>query len=103
MISNPISICFLGCLKSLEEIYCRKNALQNTFSGRVYEGRSFIKFIDDSLREFATLSTFAANTQFAANISHTTGSSATQIAYLVISNLTANTYVHGTSSIKSVI
>ena len=63
--------------------------------GGVYECRRLAVFLDDVLGEFATLATFTGDSQLGLNVSKIAGTTSTDIADLVVSNLSANTYVHG--------
>ena len=62
-----------------------------------------MKFFDDSLSEFAALTAFAGNTELCSQISQITRTATTEVANLVIGNLSANTYVHGLSSVLSIL
>jgi hypothetical protein len=52
--------------------------------------------LDDSLGEFATLAAIAGDSQFCLNIAKIAGTTTTDIADLMVSYLSADTYVHGT-------
>ena len=58
-----------------------------------------MEFFDDSLGELAAFAAFTSNTQLCSQISQITRTTTTQITNLVVSNLSANTYVHGLSSV----
>ncbi len=58
-----------------------------------------MEFFDDGLSEFSAFATFASNTELGAQVSQITRATTTEIADLVIGNLSANAYVHGVSSV----
>lgn len=58
-----------------------------------------MEFFDDGLREFAAFAAFASNTELRSQISQITGTTTTQVANLMIGNLSANAYVHSLSSV----
>lgn len=68
--------------------------LRGNRSGGVYKGCRFVEFVHDSASEFTAFATFAGHAEFAAYICHATGTTATEIANLVVSHLPADTYVH---------
>jgi len=63
--------------------------------GRVYVRRRLAALLDDSLGEFATLAALAGDSQFCLNIAKIAGTTTTDIADLMVSYLSADTYVHG--------
>jgi len=68
--------------------------LRGDRSGGVYKSSRFVEFVHDGARKFTAFATFAGHPEFAANISHAAGTTATEIANLVVSYLAADTYVH---------
>ncbi len=52
-------------------------------------------FLDYGFSQFATLTTFAGDTKFGTHVGHTTGTTTSEVANLVIGNLSTNTHVHG--------
>lgn len=64
-------------------------------SGSVNECCCLVELIHDSAGQFAALAAFAGYSELGTNIGHATGTTTTQVADLVISNLTTNTDVHG--------
>lgn len=61
---------------------------------RTHESHCFGVFIHDSLCQFTALTAFTGNAKFTANIGEGARASAAYIADLMVSNLSANTYVH---------
>ncbi|MFT7472034.1 MAG: hypothetical protein ACI8XU_001930 [Kiritimatiellia bacterium] len=58
-----------------------------------------MEFFDDGLSEFAAFTAFASYTELRTQVIHITRTITTKVANLVIGNLSANAYVHGSSSV----
>jgi len=63
--------------------------------GSIYEGCRLVALLDDSLGEFDTLAALLGDSQFCLNIAKIAGTTTTDIADLMVSDLSADTYVHG--------
>ncbi len=57
-----------------------------------------MKFFNYGLCQLAAFTTLTSHTEFSSQICHITGPTATEVANLVVSNLSANTNVHSLSS-----
>ena len=62
-------------------------------------GGSLVEFLNNSLSEFATLTTLARYTELRTQISHIARTTTAQITNLIVGNLSANAYVHSVSSV----
>lgn len=98
MISNPIPILDqrdqLGSTGQLR-IGNQREVLNRGRSGGVDVSGGLVELINDGSGELAAFAALAGNAELIADICHATGTTTTQVADLVISDLTTNTNVHG--------
>ena len=72
---------------------------RNEALGSVRIGAGLVEFFDDSLRKFTAFSALAGYTELCSKVRQIIRTTTTQVANLVIGNLSANAYVHGLSSV----